>query len=94
MTEQSQETAMYIAQAVRNEMEDFHAKHLTDEQMRELNPIIRNAIYAALYAMERAAAGSMAAQSYGAFNLRWPDYWEPPELTRDYVEIEAMYDVV
>jgi len=33
---------------VRNATEEFHAEHLTDEQMRELNPIIRNAIYTAL----------------------------------------------
>lgn len=37
-----------IAMNVRNEMEDFHVRHLSDEQMRELNPIIRNAIYTTL----------------------------------------------
>ncbi|MEA3397132.1 MAG: hypothetical protein U9R05_06685 [Chloroflexota bacterium] len=89
--EEKQETAMYIAQVVRNEMEDFHVEHLTDDQMRELNPIIRNAIYTALYAMEQAAAGSQAARSYVAFNLHWPDYWEPPELTRDYVDTEGVH---
>jgi hypothetical protein len=41
--------AKYIAIVVRNAMEDFHSKYLSDEQMRELNPIIRNAIYTALY---------------------------------------------
>jgi len=41
----------YIAIVVRNSMEDFHCKHLTDKQMRELNPIIRNGIYTALYSM-------------------------------------------
>lgn len=39
---------MLIAIAVRNEMEDFHCEHLTDSQMKELNPIIRNAIVTAL----------------------------------------------
>jgi len=33
--------ATVIAMAVRNAMEDFHHKHLSDEQMAELNPIIR-----------------------------------------------------
>jgi hypothetical protein len=42
--------AKYIAMVVRNAMEDFHCRHLSDEQMAELNPIIRNAIYTALYA--------------------------------------------
>jgi ribonuclease HIII len=44
--------AKYIAIVVRNAMEDFHCKHLSDEQMQELNPIIRNAIYTAIYAYE------------------------------------------
>jgi hypothetical protein len=34
----------YIAMCVRNAMENFHCAHLSDEQMSELNPIIRNAI--------------------------------------------------
>jgi len=32
-------------------MENFYVAHLTDTQMRELNPIIRNAVYTALHAM-------------------------------------------
>ena len=47
----SQEIAMFLAMVVRNAMEDFHAKHLSDEQMRELNPIVRNAIYTGLQAL-------------------------------------------
>jgi hypothetical protein len=38
--------AKYIAMVVRNAMEDLHCRRLSDEQMAELNPIIRNAIYA------------------------------------------------
>lgn len=44
------DTAMVVAMSVRNAMEDFHCANLTDEQMRELNPIVRNAIYTALHA--------------------------------------------
>ena len=44
--------AKIIAMTVRNEMEDFHVKHLSDAQMKELNPIIRNAIYTTLYAFQ------------------------------------------
>jgi hypothetical protein len=43
--------AMVVAMAVRNEMEDFHHEHLSDEQMAELNPIIRNAIATALFSL-------------------------------------------
>ena len=39
----------YISIVIRNSMEDFHSKHLTDAQMKELNPVIRNAVYTALY---------------------------------------------
>ena len=39
----------YISIVIRNAMEDFHTKHLTDKQMKELNPVIRNAVYTALY---------------------------------------------
>lgn len=81
-----QRTALYIAQVLRNELEGFHAEHLSDGQMRELNPLMRNAVYTALYAAEQAAAGSGAAQAWVNFHSRWPDYWEPPELADDYVE--------
>jgi hypothetical protein len=40
--------AKIIAVVVRNSMEDFHCKYLSDAQMKELNPLIRNAIYTAL----------------------------------------------
>jgi hypothetical protein len=42
-------------------------KHLSSEQVRELNPIIRNAIYMAFYAAEQAAIGSRGARAYVAF---------------------------
>lgn len=35
--------AKALAAYVRYHIEDFHSKHLSDEQMRELNPLIRNA---------------------------------------------------
>ena len=50
-SETSREMAMILAMVVRNAMEDFHCQHLTDEQMRELNPIVRNAIYTGLQAL-------------------------------------------
>jgi hypothetical protein len=44
--------AKLIAAFVRNYMESFHCKYLSDAQMKELNPIIRNAIYTALIASD------------------------------------------
>ena len=48
----TQELAMLLAIIVRNAMEDFDHKHLSDKQMKELDPIIRNAICTGLHAME------------------------------------------
>ena len=48
MLEDDNLLAKAIASVVRNQMEDFHYKYLSDEQMKELNPIIRNSIYTAL----------------------------------------------
>lgn len=59
--------AKTIAAAVRNAMEDFHVKYLTDEQMKELNPIIRNAIYTILQREDLLL-------SY--FLMFVPEYWE------------------
>jgi hypothetical protein len=82
---EAQELAMYLASVVRNAMEDFHCRHLSDEQMNELNPIIRNAIYTALYAHENYNR-SLAAQNFVDFSIRLiPDYWEEPTLTDDFL---------
>jgi hypothetical protein len=85
-SKQTQETAMYIASVVRNAMEDFHCRHLSDEQMKELNPIIRDAICTALFAYENYNR-SIAAQNFVDFNiLRIPGYWEKPKLTASFLE--------
>ena len=48
-SEETKDLAMYVAMAVRNAIKDFHHKHLSDEHMKELNPIIRNAICTAFH---------------------------------------------
>ena len=60
---------MYIAMVVRNEMENFHVKHLSDEQMKELNPIIRKAICTALYAFGNYNE-FVGAKAFVDFNVR------------------------
>ncbi len=86
----SQEMAMFLAMAVRNAMEDFHHRHLSDEQMKELNPIIRNAIYTGLQAL-RHYDRSECAQSFTDFQkMLIPKYWEQPELLSDFVESVKM----
>jgi len=67
--------AKLIAAVVRNAMEDFHCKYLSDKQMKELNPIIRNAIYTALIKLDEDPNGM------GAYYEQFiPDYWEDCEL--------------
>jgi hypothetical protein len=52
--------------------------------MKELNPIIRNAIYTALHALSRAQK-SQKAKEYVMFQLNLiPDYWETPQLLEDF----------
>ena len=87
--------ALLIAMYVRNSIEDFHAEHLSDAQMKELNPLVRNAIYTALTCIvalenpEKHHAPLMKAaqelMDYQAALL--PNYWEPPEITEDFWEL-------
>ena len=84
--------AMVLAMVVRNAMEDFHCRHLSDEQMKELNPIIRNAIYTGLQAF-RHYDRSTGARSFANFHkVSIPEYWEDPELLADFVETVRSLD--
>ncbi|MFA6292469.1 MAG: hypothetical protein WC637_11840 [Victivallales bacterium] len=80
--------AKFLAMVVRNgmEMEDFHHNHLSDEQMKELNPIIRNAIYTGLHAL-RHRKTSKGAKVFVAFQTKpIPNSWEAPQLMIDFVD--------
>ena len=77
---------------VRSALEDFHCRHLSDQQMKELNPLIRNAICTALHAVKRSAQ-SEGARSFVNFHTRMiPKYWERPVLLDDFLEMEALLD--
>lgn len=67
--------AKALAAYVRYNMEKFHAEHLSDEQMRELNPIIRNAIFTMLEDMTEGRYFKIS----GLLRLNLPDYWEDCE---------------
>jgi hypothetical protein len=62
---------------------------LSDDQMRQLNPMIRNAIYSALVLLHYAGDESKPRRNRNAIaGLNWllmilPKYWEEPELTED-----------
>jgi hypothetical protein len=81
--------ATLLAMIVRNAMENFHSEHLSDAQMRELNPIIRNAIATGLHALAHQADHD-AVQRYIDYHLsQVPSYWEPPELLPGYQQVWA-----
>jgi hypothetical protein len=80
--------AKVIAMHVRNQMEAFHCRHLSDAQMKELNPIIRTAIYGTLRQLYFLRKGTkkqrlVAIQGIHHLFLLLPDYWEAPDLTGD-----------
>ena len=72
--------SMFVSIVIRNSMEDFHTKHLSDSQMKELNPIIRNAVYTALYTMHYSYDSMKAKQFVDSQIEMIPGYWEEPEL--------------
>lgn len=81
--------AKLIAMHVRNSMEDFHTEHLSDAQMSELNPIIRNAIYEVLLAFDDGV-------KYGNF-IHWldtmiPTYWEEPTANMEDKALDQRLD--
>lgn len=87
LTEANEQMARYIAMVVRNAIEDFHCEHLSDEQMKQLNPLIRNAIATALHAFELYERVP-AARRYVDHQFRMiPAYWEKPELEEGYVQM-------
>jgi hypothetical protein len=82
----NQLTALFIAMVVRNAMEEFHGKYLSDTQMAELNPIIRNAIYTALFAIDRRHSDQRAREYISHHYKMIPSYWELPKLIDEFAD--------
>lgn len=78
--------AKLIAAVVRNAMEDFHCEYLSDEQMAELNPIIRDSIYTALYALSNHDEKEWCKEALRFWSECIPEYWEDPRLLPDAVQ--------
>jgi hypothetical protein len=79
--------AKAIAMDIRNALEDFHAAgNLSDAQMKELNPIIRNSVLSTLHAIRYSERGPAA--FHVESSLRFvPEYWEEPALDADYLRL-------
>lgn len=78
--EETRALAKYIAMVVRNAMEDFHCEHLSDKQMRQLNPVIRNGICSALHAWLAYDEYENAREFVKDATLMVPGYWEEPDI--------------
>lgn len=82
-----QEQALYIAKVVRDNMEDFHREHLSDAQMQDLNPIIRNAVCTALHAVATYEEYESSKRFVEETVKSIPNYWEHPQLTASFLEL-------
>lgn len=69
-----------LAHEVRNRMEDFHVEHLSDKQMAKLNPLVREGIFNALFAIANYDRDSFSRDFVNMHLLSVPEYWETPEL--------------
>lgn len=74
---------MLIARFVRDAIEDFHCAYLTDEQMAELNPLVRKGILEGLLLLAALDSANDtvrdAARTIAQTFKRPPDYWERPD---------------
>ena len=81
LDEKQKALASVMACAVRNALEEIHGDgegQISDEAMRQINPIVRDAIASVLHAMDNP---SKASRAYLEFNAeRVPSYWEEPAL--------------
>jgi hypothetical protein len=80
----TKQTAMLVAMTIRNAMEDFHIQHLSDAQMKELNPIIRNAVATALYALRNYGEDEACTKFVNFQTILFPPYWEEPQLNEEF----------
>lgn len=64
--------AKAIGAYIRLGMEDFHSEHLSDTQMKELNPIIRNSIYTFI----KDYNDDKILKISGVLKCNLPSYWE------------------
>ena len=77
--EQIQAMTKFIAMNIRNEIEDFHCEHLNDDQMAELNPLIRAGIAKALY-LSSNSSNKKYFDIMADIVKMIPEYWEDVDM--------------
>lgn len=74
-----QQKTMLMAMYLRNALEDFHVANLSDSQMKELNQLLRQALYNATSILETDESDVWRERMMGYLVGMIPDYWEVPE---------------
>lgn len=76
-----QQHAMIMAMYLRSAIEDFHAANLSDAQMKELNQLLRRALFNIITFLETEdLEHDSKAQAFLEYLITGiPDYWEVPE---------------
>src|SRR5438067_2205422 len=88
-----------IVKYIRDEMEDFHCDHLSDDQMKELNPIIRQALFNIFMFWEISQTPEDTEYKLAAKDLLCgtkqtiPDYWELPDTEAPWKELDMIIDM-
>lgn len=76
-----------VALSVRNNIENFHVRYLSDSQMKELNPLIRKGVYEALFTLANYNNNVYCQEWINYLARSIPSYWEEPELDKALKEI-------
>ena len=96
---------VFLSMHIRNKLEDFHCKHLNDDQMKELNQTVRKAIIEALIIEDKGLEEiseiqksnkipSTFQENYWAHMYYFtvsmiPEYWEIPTEEEAMENLEA-----
>lgn len=83
----NKDMAKYINAVVRSNIESFHTKHLSDEQMEQLNPLIKNAIYTALHSLFKENRTALDDRFVEINSASIPHDVEDPVLIDEYTEL-------
>ena len=95
--DRTMQISLLISMGIRNEMEGFHSEHLSDSQMKELNPIIRQAVYNILTYLKLANPTNnndenkpAAERILNEHAKQIPEYWELPDQSVPIEELEQV----
>lgn len=83
----NKDMAKYITAVICNNIQDFQAEHLSDEQMEVLNPLIKNATYTALHSLFKENRTPIDDQFVELNSETIPDDWEDPTLVKNYTKL-------